>query len=197
VWWCVTGELTFLPIHAAGIYGGDDQDCASDYVVSSYVPSLSALAKARNQWSRVPCRDISGLLFGEPSSGHNRLVNVDREVYMVRACFEETSAQVLNPPSFHTSLADIQTYLSRGDSHILHLACHGDQAAKPLESAFLLQDGQLTLADIMRMNLPQAVLAFLSACWTAKGDEKAPDQAVHLAASMLFCGFRSVVGTMW
>jgi CHAT domain-containing protein len=42
-----------------------------------------------------------------------------------------------------------------------------------------------------------AVLAFLSACRTAQGDANAPDQAVHLAASMLFCGFWSVIGTMW
>ncbi|KAJ7226876.1 hypothetical protein GGX14DRAFT_348119 [Mycena pura] len=32
---------------------------------------------------------------------------------------------------------------------------------------------------------------------TAKGDEKVPDEAIHLAATMLFTGFRGVVGTMW
>lgn len=40
----------------------------------------------------------------------------------------------------------------------------------------------------MNLNLPTAMLAFLSACKTAKGSEEQPDQAVHLAASMLFCG---------
>jgi CHAT domain-containing protein len=61
----------------------------------------------------------------------------------------------------------------------------------------MLQDGRLTIKEIMQLNLPRAALAFLSACQTAKGDKNAPDQAVHLAASMLFCGFRSVIGTMW
>jgi CHAT domain-containing protein len=37
----------------------------------------------------------------------------------------------------------------------------------------------------------------MSACETAKGDQKQPDQVVHLAAAMLFAGFQSVVGTMW
>jgi CHAT domain-containing protein len=60
-----------------------------------------------------------------------------------------------------------------------------------------MQDGRLAIEDMLQMNLPQGVLAYLSACQTAKGDRNAPDQAVHLAASMLFCGFRSVVGTMW
>lgn len=37
----------------------------------------------------------------------------------------------------------------------------------------------------------------LSACETATGDSEQPDQAVHLAAAMLFVGFRSVIATMW
>jgi CHAT domain-containing protein len=49
----------------------------------------------------------------------------------------------------------------------------------------------------MDLKLPKAMITYLSACETAKGGKKQPDQAVHLAASMLFCGFRSVVGTMW
>jgi CHAT domain-containing protein len=55
----------------------------------------------------------------------------------------------------------------------------------------------LTVSDIMALRLPNVLLAFLSACETAKGDEKQPDQAVHLAAAMLFAGIKSVVGTMW
>lgn len=37
----------------------------------------------------------------------------------------------------------------------------------------------------------------LSACQTATGDAKLPEEAVHLAAGMLAIGFQSVVGTMW
>ena len=45
---------------------------------------------------------------------------------------------------------------------------------------------------------PDAELAFLSACHTAAGDlVGTPDEVVHLAAALQFCGFRSVVGTMW
>jgi CHAT domain-containing protein len=40
-------------------------------------------------------------------------------------------------------------------------------------------------------------LAFLSACQTAMGDETTPDEMMHLAAALLFAGFRSVVATMW
>jgi CHAT domain-containing protein len=76
------------------------------------------------------------------------------------------------------------------------MACHGIQDSDPLKSAFLLRDGRLSIEDIIQLNLPRAFLAFLSACQTAKGDLNAPDQAVHLVGSKLFCGFGSLVGTM-
>ena len=45
---------------------------------------------------------------------------------------------------------------------------------------------------------PDAELAFLSASYTAAGDvDGTPDEVVHLAAALQFCGFRSVVGTLW
>jgi hypothetical protein len=53
------------------------------------------------------------------------------------------------------------------------------------------------VSSLMSLNLPNAFLAILSACETAKGDTSQPDQAVHLAATMLYVGFKSVVGTMW
>jgi hypothetical protein len=41
---------------------------------------------------------------------------------------------------------------------------------------------KLTVADPMKLRLP-------SACATAQGDKCQPDQTVHLAAAILFCGF--------
>jgi CHAT domain-containing protein len=66
-----------------------------------------------------------------------------------------------------------------------------------LESGFTMQDDMLTVSKLMSLKLPKAFLAVLSACETAKGDASQPDQAVHLAATMLYVGFRSVIGTMW
>lgn len=40
-------------------------------------------------------------------------------------------------------------------------------------------------------------LAFLSASQPARGDKKLPDEAMHLAATLLFAGFGSLVATMW
>ena len=54
------------------------------------------------------------------------------------------------------------------------------------------------LLDIVRSRLPEAEFAFLSACHTADLTEKSiADQALHLAAAMQCCGFRSVIDTVW
>jgi CHAT domain-containing protein len=99
----------------------------------------------------------------------------------------------------HTSQAKIQEVADAlPGADIVHLACHGLQVQEdPLNSGFCLGDGRLTVSRLMDVKLDRAFLAFLSACETAKGDKKQPDQAIHLAAAMLFCGFRSVIATMW
>jgi CHAT domain-containing protein len=80
----------------------------------------------------------------------------------------------------------------------LHLACHGMQKMEePTKSALILQDGHLTLEEVIRLNLPNAEFAFLSACQTTTGDEKLSEEAVHIAGAMLLAGYRGVVATMW
>jgi CHAT domain-containing protein len=84
------------------------------------------------------------------------------------------------------------------DCHWIHLACHGIQRPdEPTKSALILQDGHLTLEEIIKLNLPKAELAFLSACQTTAGDEKLSEEAVHIAGGMLLAGYRGVVATMW
>jgi CHAT domain-containing protein len=91
-------------------------------------------------------------------------------------------------------------------SSIVHFACHGIQDSKnPLDSGFMLADGRLKVSQIMHRpdndnterSRKAMSLAFLSACETAKGDRSTPDEAMHLAATLLFAGFCGVVGTMW
>jgi CHAT domain-containing protein len=198
LWWCATGDFGFLPLHAAGDYRfSGSREGASDYVVSSYTPTLTALSKARHGWQAISRAEIKSLVICEESSGPSRLPNVPYELEVVRGALEAAQIQLLNSPLTHTSCAQMRSLLAESNTHILHLASHGVQEPDPLKSAFLMQDGGFSIKDIMGLNLPHAVLAFLSACETAKGDKRVPDQAVHLAASMLFCGFRSVIGTMW
>jgi CHAT domain-containing protein len=168
-------------------------------VVSSYIPSLSALTKARKDWKPTIREDISGLLVSEssPGRGYAPILNVDAETRAVLDSCAGTGARFVSGADEAWTVSAIISALEKGDVNILHMACHGVQSPRPLESSFVLKDGNLAIQDLMRLDLRRAAFAFLSACQTAQGDQSHPDQAVHLAASMLFCGFRSVIGTMW
>ena len=86
------------------------------------------------------------------------------------------------------------------DHRFVHIVCHGIlEPGKPFDSSFKLYGSKrLTLLDIIRSRLPNAEFAFLAACHTAElTDGSLSDEALHLTAAMQYCGFRSVVGTMW
>jgi CHAT domain-containing protein len=187
----------FLPIHAAGVYSQGRPECCSDYVVSSYAPTLSALRCAR--MDLVPMDRQSLVLLAaaaaesSASPGLSRLDNVRSEVAQVTQMARDIGfVEVLEcGDTSAAKLHEVTEALPR--ANIVHLACHGVQDQEdPLNNGFCLGDGKLTVSDLMNIRLDRAFLAFLSACETAKGDKNQPDQAIHLTAAMFFCGFRSV-----
>jgi CHAT domain-containing protein len=125
----------------------------------------------------------------------SHLPKVEDEVKAVAGIVASTAGIVAN--DFHTPTTVESVPKQASSAHVLHLACHSHQHEDPLKSCFALSDGHLTISALMKLKLPKAMFAYLSACETAQGDKKQPDQAVHLAASLPFCGFRSVVATMW
>ncbi|KAJ6552402.1 hypothetical protein DFH09DRAFT_925115, partial [Mycena vulgaris] len=64
---CPTGPLAFLPIHAAGLYGKDDAfgSKLSDFVISSYAPSLTALIEGFRTPSE-PQKELQLLAVAQP-----------------------------------------------------------------------------------------------------------------------------------
>jgi CHAT domain-containing protein len=202
VHWCPVGALAFLPIHAAGVYSQGSLECCSDYVVSSYTPTLSALRRARIDlvpMTRQPLVLLAAAASSSSTSpGLSPLGNVRSEIgHVVRLARATGYVEVLEcGDTSAAKVHEVTAVLPR--AHIVHLACHGVQDQHdPLSSGFCLGDGKLTVSELMDIKLDHAFLAFLSACETAKGDKEQPDQVIHLAAAMLFCGFRSVVATMW
>ncbi|KAI0083510.1 CHAT domain-containing protein [Irpex rosettiformis] len=197
VTWCPTGPLVFLPLHAAGIYPSDDRISAPsqtimDLAVSSYTPTLEALLKPRARVTPAG-QDPRVLIVSQPDTpGGNPIPGTTTEAAIVMSLVGESKP-------LDDADGTIQAVLEGMATHEwVHLACHGIQnCMDPMSSAFLLYDGQLTLADLMSHHLPNADLAVLSACQTATGDEKLSEEAVHLAAGMLNIGYKSVVGTMW
>jgi hypothetical protein len=201
--WCPTGEFTFLPIHAAGIYTGPkcSHVCCSDYVVPSYTPTLSALLNAQNKTPHTVPSHINILAVAEdgrgPGSTVSPLFSVGPELTCVRntakASGHDCSVDLIPKHATVDGVAErMQT------AHFVHLACHGTQdETSALESGFYLSNGMLRVSKLMHLNLDKAWLAYLSVCETAKSDTNQPDQVVYLTAAMLHAGFKSVVATMW
>jgi hypothetical protein len=121
---------------------------------------------------------------------------VDTEIELVAAVADSHSMNIAHERVGSTTVEETSRVMRAAS--IVHLACHGIQDTNDAtQSGFCLGDGRLTIAKLMELKLENAFLAFLSACETAKGDQEQPDQAMHLAASMLFSGFKSIVATMW
>lgn len=200
--WCPTGDFACMPLHAATgdlLHFGARSSC-SDYFVSSYTPTLTALIAARRSLRRVDLAGCRSLLVAKSMPvGMGVLLDAAAEIQSAARILSVTSPKVLDDSGSHESFPTVHAVLDYlPQASLFHLACHGvHEPANPLQSGFILHDGRLTLEKLMTLNLPTAVLAFLSACDTAKSDEAQPDQAVHLASAMLFVGFQSVIATMW
>jgi CHAT domain-containing protein len=70
----------------------------------------------------------------------------------------------------------------------------------PGSSRLLLHDHEshpLTVAAISRLRLPNAALAFLSACSTTTTAQQLADEAVHITAAFQLAGYCRVIGTLW
>ena len=188
----------FLPIHAAGLYGISHSQAGhkvSDFVISSYVPTLSILALSPNL-DVAPSGDLHLLAVGQPpSDGLPPLPGVATELEHIRAVLR-------NPPLTQTTLLEssigtVEEVISlMKEADWVHFACHGIQDGA--DSGLCLAGRQrLKLRDIVALSRPRGGLAFLSACQTAMGDERLSDEAIHIAAGMLFAGYGGVIGTMW
>jgi CHAT domain-containing protein len=166
--------------------------------VSSYTPTLSALLRAQQSAKSYNITQLKLLIIAADSAGDSglpRLWNVQEESQHIASISRSINLSIdISSPSATID----QVTQSFELAHLVHIACHGIQDTKqPLDSAFYLSDKRLTVDRLMRLNLKDTLLAFLSACETAKGDSHQPDQTIHLASAMLFMGFKSVIATMW
>ncbi|KAJ7618647.1 CHAT domain-containing protein [Roridomyces roridus] len=199
IWWCLTGPLVFFPIHAAGIYGGESKirSKVSDYVISSYTPSVTALVEGYRRQS-VSYKGLHMLAVAQPAaSGQRHIPGTKTEINHIKDLARAKGIHVITLHEDQATVAKVQKEMQK--CQWAHFACHGVQdVATPTASGLLLAgDSCLTLANIIQLPLPEADFAFLSACHTATGDEKFQEESVHLAAGMLLAGYRGLIATMW
>ena len=213
IWWCPTGPLTLLPLHAAGHHPRHQRpdnpastDTVHDRVISSYTPTLTALLRART--APDPIGPPRLLAIGMPTtSGASDLPAVPAELDRVHTRYAITTrlqspahGHDHSPPPDPATQPTTTRVLAELPRHAwVHLSCHGSQhVTDPTESAFWLTDGPLRITDLIEQPDPgPRELAFLSACQTATGSPRALDEAIHLAAAMQLLGYRHVIATLW
>jgi hypothetical protein len=194
VWWCPTGSFCSLPLHAMGPIPSDDgkERYFSDLYIPSYTPSLSALIESRRR----------GLLYDVSDNLKPSILLVAQPETLPGAFGEITAVQTTKAPvtTLISAMATPEAVMEGLKDHrFAHFVCHGLlKADKPFDASLELHKANLTLLEIVRSQLPTAEFAFLSACHTAELTEGSiSDEGLHLAAAMQYCGFRSVVGTLW
>jgi hypothetical protein len=187
VWWSPTGLLGLFPLHAAGHVGGA---CALDHCVSSYTPTLRALAHIRSRAPSTCRRQLTVAL--ERTPGLPDLPGTVAEITQLLAGDHNAAALI----DRDATIGEVATALHT--VNWVHLACHAyADLTTPSMSGLLLQDGTLTVTDISRLRLDGAELAYLSACSTAHRGWDHVEESIHLASAFHLAGFRHVVASLW
>ncbi|WP_203909199.1 CHAT domain-containing protein [Rhizocola hellebori] len=192
VWWCPTGLLTLLPIHGAGYHDGTSR-AVLDCVVSSYTPTLRALAESRRR-PPISCGEQPALFVGMPATlGQLELTDVvARERAVLGAMMPGGLVAVEGATA---TVAAVSAAMERHSW--VHMSCHGQQdLSDPTRAGFVLADGSLTVSQLGASRFA-GELAYLSACRTGTGGIHLADEVITLGAALSYAGFRHVIGTLW
>ena len=207
LWWCVSGLLSFLPVHAAGHHDTRTDAAPAtviDRVISSYTPTLRALAHARRPAPATvagaadqPRAEGPVVAVAMPHTpGASDLPGAQEEVIGLQQLLPGQVTALTGSQATHdTVLAALPA------GRWAHFACHGaSDPSNPSASCLLLTDHRqrpLTVVDMARLRLDDARLAFLSACSTAQPGGRLADEAIHLASAFQLAGYRQVIATLW
>lgn len=193
IWWSPSGVLSTLPLHAAGHHeDADDARTVMDRAVSSYTPTVRALAHSRARPRGGNGRVLAVAMPQTPQAAD--LGGALRELRRLTSRYpgalslagpQATAARVLAELPHHS---------------VAHFACHAvNDPADPSVSRLLVHDHlerPLGIRDIARLNL-SAELAFLSACATSRTGPRFAAEAIHLTSAFQIAGYRHVIGTLW
>ena len=214
--WIGTGLLSGAPFHAAGVYSSSSNkmECAMDLVISSYTPTLRALAYTRDNHKKNRHLDITDrfLIISAPQvPGTRDLTLVPREVANIQAVARPKVQTVLLD---HGTSKQVMSELPL--ANFVHFACHGYSNPKDINESHLIlytdpvtesqsedkshseDSGKLSVREIQTLKSPAARMAYLSACSGAESKStRLADETIHLASAFQLAGFEHVIGTMW
>jgi tetratricopeptide (TPR) repeat protein len=205
IWWCPTGLLSLIPIHAAGFHYAEDDRTVIGCVVSSYLPTLWASTK--RSMRKVNLRSSRMLSVAISATPHHGPPELGQYLSLPGTRLEQRMIIDLLGESSVTALTDetatSEDILNNLGTHLwVHVGCHGFQdLEEPWNGGLVpfdwMNNGIVRLTDMIGRSATNGELVFLSACKTAVGGVGNADEAVSLSAALYCMGWDHVVGSLW
>ena len=179
------GSFSGLPVHAARL--SDGRLCAA--VGFAYTPTMAALDDPAPSLGLAS----SVLIVADPKrNGQASLGGAVQELESLSKIWPH--AHVLRG----TSATRSAVLTALPTASLIHLACHGKSDDRdPLNSLVVLADGDVTMGDVLSIQLRPGCVVVLSACQTAVRDASVPNEAMSLAMGFLAAGAATVVASLW
>lgn len=162
----------------------------------SYAPSLGVLSAPKSQTTSKINRKNLAAFANSVRKDSAALPEAEREASEVGKLYAPSSVFV------KTAATESRVKTESANAKVLHLAVHGEMnQTNPFDSALLFtpeakDDGRLTVAEILRMNLPDS-LVVLSSCDTSNGQVLSGEGLLSLSWAFLAAGGQSVVAAQW
>ncbi|KAH7140518.1 CHAT domain-containing protein [Dactylonectria estremocensis] len=215
VWWIGSGLASSMPFHAAGVHARRSTENTYSRMISSYTPSIKALAYARNQAKRpqealaaqdtmvIATMPTSPKRPGDKKAPKDLPGAIEEMGKLLNSARSHISTTALTHPSADQVLEVLKT------CRIAHFACHGtSDYSDPSNSGLILQKSagpdeafeqdRLTVQRVSELRLRSEQIAYLSACSTAENKAaRLSDEVIHVVSGFQVAGFPHVVGCLW
>ena len=179
------GLLHHVPFHALF----DGQNYLIDRCEIFYAPSATVLALCQQRLIPIP---RGALVAGVADA---LIPAAATEAQSVARRLAEAGIDTETLTDGAASLAAIR--MLAPDRDLLHFACHGlFRADNPMFSALKLHDAWLTAADVMQLDIPDALVT-LSACESGRGTVLQGDEVIGLPRAFLGAGAAAVLVSLW
>ncbi|OQW91790.1 MAG: hypothetical protein BWK78_03540, partial [Thiotrichaceae bacterium IS1] len=198
------GRLRTIPFSM--LYDGDNQKFLIEDYALAVIPGLTLTALGGVKFRSKPQGLLSGLSEPIPSLGLPGLQAQEElnDIAAVENLWGSKEPKRLERQLF--TISGLETELKANPYSIIHLATHGQFKSNPQDTFlvtydFLENNNKRLTMDVLQtlMSIPASrgkpiELLTLSACQSARGDEKA---ALGMAGVAIKVGVNSVVGTLW
>lgn len=195
IWWCPTGPLSYLPLHAAGYHRDvrhGPNRCVIDRVVSAYTPTIRAMKHARRISTTSESVKLD-VLIAATTPRELRLAEIEAEIVRKILASPGYTVDVISGVTREQLSNALPNY------NIEHFICHAMSDVDPSKSRLNLTNGEVMyLPEFAQANFKKGSLAYLSACSTALNrGGLLGDEALTLTSAFQIAGFARVVGTLW